>query len=44
MDEKDGLVRRNKRNFKQCNESKEDNTIKYIDKDKSNEFLFFSIE
>ena len=33
MDEKDELVRRNKRNFKQCNESKEDNTIKYIDFD-----------
>ena len=37
MDEKDELVRRNKRNFKQCNESKEDNTIKYIDKDKEND-------
>ena len=37
MDEKDELVRRNKRNFKQCNESKEDNTIRYITKDKEND-------
>ena len=37
MDEKDELVRRNKRNFKQCNESKEDNTIKYIAEDKEND-------